>query len=98
LNEEEPLFTETALIYRAAFSHAAYILFSNIESVEKSTVPVPFWMLPRLFKGLRIHLNGGKAVLVPLDFPHSSDISQRLTEVLNHQLSCLGSLNAITNS
>jgi|ERR1700677_1915517 hypothetical protein len=74
------IFTETALIYRPAFSHAIYIPFSNIESVGKSTVPLSFWMRSRLFKGLRIHLKDGKDVLVPLDFPQSSDISRGIAE------------------
>ena|ERR1700733_8633826 len=78
------IFTDTALIYRPAFSHVVDIPFSHIESVEKSTVPVSFWMRSQLFKGLRIRLKDGKEILVPLDFPRSSDISQRLIESLNH--------------
>src|SRR5580700_10743969 len=77
------IFSETALIYRPAFSHAVYIPFSNIDSVEKSTVPVSFWMRSRLFKGIRIRLKDGEDVLVPLDFPHSSDISGQLMNRLS---------------
>jgi hypothetical protein len=77
------IFSDSAVTYRPAFGPAVRIPLADIVSVEKSTAPVSFSLRSRLFAGLRLRLRDGKDILVPLDFPRSREISQRLTESLS---------------
>lgn len=72
------IFGDSSITYRPAFGRGTRIELSQIVSVEKCQAPVPFWSRPGLFSGLRLHLKNHEEIVLPLDFPHSQEISQRL--------------------
>jgi hypothetical protein len=73
------ILTDSNLIYRPAFGRLLRVELAQIGSVERCTAPVPSLaaLRPRLSKGLRFRLKGGEEVVVPIDFPHSREISQQ---------------------
>jgi hypothetical protein len=78
------ILTDSSITYRPAFGRGKSIEFGQIVSVEKCQARVPFLSRPGLFRGLRLHLKNDEDIVLPLDFPESQDISQRLLTSLNH--------------
>lgn len=72
------IFTDGALLYRPALSTPVRVNLADVISVEQCTVGAAFALRIRAFKGLCFHLKSGEVVRIPLDFPHSRLISERL--------------------
>jgi hypothetical protein len=72
------IFNSASVSYRPAFGAPREIQFSDVASIEKCTVPVPFLSRPGLFAGVCFHLRDGESAALPLDFPQSPAIWQRL--------------------
>jgi hypothetical protein len=79
------ILNDSYLLYRPIFDPPMRVDLNQIVSVEKCGVYVPSWLTrPKLMNGMRFQLKSGEDVKIPLDLPHSRDISQRFLKSDSH--------------